>query len=600
MRRRHSSDSRMARRVAPLLIVLGLAVVPITPVAGMAPISASWLKPDGRLINSEVPTIADTDYAIPVDARFVAPTGLDTNPGTLAAPFKTITRAVAASPAGSTIVLRGGTYREQVPALSKKLTIQAYPHEKPWMKGSVVTSGWVADGPRWRLNNWTTEFCRTCVDSRAIDPAYPLAGWPDMVFVNGRPLTQVNTLAQVVGNAFMVDYAANTIHIGVTPVNRMVEASAYAMAFNSFPQSSGTVIRGLGFSQYAPFYNVTQNAMVRVNASNWTIESNTFAYSAHNGLVLYSSQNSVVRNNTFLYTGSTAVGGYQPRQLLIEGNRVAYANQEKFGVSWAIAGIKLGKAQGLTVRDNVIEGNASKGFWCDDGCYDFTVTGNFVRENAQHGIMFELSSKGLVAGNVVVKNATYGLRFDGTNNVRVYNNTLIRNWINLSFWDNTWNNTNPAEILLGITWITGENVVYNNILSNTNATGMPLMNVRDLSVVWKPASVMLAASDNNAWYRTNPALPGVLVEWWETKTVASKFANLAAYRTATGRELNSLGIDGGTNPFFVNETAGNYSLRPDSPAVGAGAPLPADMAAALGLPAGIPVNLGAPLPVAAP
>ena len=47
-----------------------------------------------------------------------------------------------------------------------------------------------------------------------------------------------------------------------------------------------------------------------------------------------------------------------------------------------------------------------------------------------------------------------------------------------------------------------------------------------------------------------------------------------------------------TNPFFVDEASGDYQLKPGSPAIGAGVPLPADIAAAIGVAAGVPVNLG--------
>mgnify|MGYP002145583093 CR=1 FL=1 len=43
--------------------------------------------------------------------------------GTLAAPYKTITKAIGAAAAGDTIVLRAGVYHESL-TLNKKLTIQ--------------------------------------------------------------------------------------------------------------------------------------------------------------------------------------------------------------------------------------------------------------------------------------------------------------------------------------------------------------------------------------------------------------------------------------------------------------------------------------------
>jgi hypothetical protein len=70
---------------------------------------------------------------------------------------------------------------------------------------------------------------------------------------------------------------------------------------------------------------------------------------------------------------------------------------------------------------------------------------------------------------------------------------------------------------------------------------------------------------------------------------------LAAFHSATGQEANGNGIEidnVATNPFFVDEALGDYQLKPGSPAIGAGAPLPANIAAAIGVAAGVRVNLG--------
>lgn len=67
--------------------------------------------------------------------HYVATTGNDTNPGTLASPWKTIQKAVNASAAGSTVFVRGGTYNEKVNftksgnAASGFITLQNYNNE---------------------------------------------------------------------------------------------------------------------------------------------------------------------------------------------------------------------------------------------------------------------------------------------------------------------------------------------------------------------------------------------------------------------------------------------------------------------------------------
>src|SRR4051794_30558614 len=88
----------------------------------------------------EVAAIADTSFPIPIGALFVSDGGSDANPGSLGAPFATIRRALAAAPTGGTIVLRGGVYRESLGTISRRVTIQAYPYEQPWLKGSALAA----------------------------------------------------------------------------------------------------------------------------------------------------------------------------------------------------------------------------------------------------------------------------------------------------------------------------------------------------------------------------------------------------------------------------------------------------------------------------
>jgi hypothetical protein len=129
-------------------------------------------------------TLQDMNYPIPPGAYFVSTTGSDTNPGTESTPFLTLGKAVAMAPPHSTIVIRAGVYRETVTIRGKSLTLQPYPHEQVWMKGSVVVNGWVAEGSCWRKDGWTYQFIPT-QDPRTIDPAFPMVRYPDQVFLDG-------------------------------------------------------------------------------------------------------------------------------------------------------------------------------------------------------------------------------------------------------------------------------------------------------------------------------------------------------------------------------------------------------------------------------
>lgn len=71
---------------------------------------------------------------------YVSPSGNDSNPGTLSAPFQTVNRGVSVLVSGDTLIVRGGTYRESlmrnIPAgtsWDNKVRVAAYPGETVWL-----------------------------------------------------------------------------------------------------------------------------------------------------------------------------------------------------------------------------------------------------------------------------------------------------------------------------------------------------------------------------------------------------------------------------------------------------------------------------------
>lgn len=76
---------------------------------------------------------------------YVSPTGLDTNPGTEALPWKTVSKASGTLTAGQTAYLRGGTYNERFTFANSGtegnyITITAYPNETPIIDGTGLGS----------------------------------------------------------------------------------------------------------------------------------------------------------------------------------------------------------------------------------------------------------------------------------------------------------------------------------------------------------------------------------------------------------------------------------------------------------------------------
>ena len=79
----------------------------------------------------------------------VAPSGNDANPGTPAAPLRTIQRAADLAQPGDVITVHEGVYRERISpprggeSDTKRIVYQAAPGEKVEIKGSEVVKNWV-------------------------------------------------------------------------------------------------------------------------------------------------------------------------------------------------------------------------------------------------------------------------------------------------------------------------------------------------------------------------------------------------------------------------------------------------------------------------
>jgi len=88
--------------------------------------------------------------------RIVSPSGSDSNAGTLYSPLKTIQKAADIAMPGDTVLIRGGTYREQVVlprsgTAASPITFKAYPDETVVLSGGDPIAGWtVHNGDIWK------------------------------------------------------------------------------------------------------------------------------------------------------------------------------------------------------------------------------------------------------------------------------------------------------------------------------------------------------------------------------------------------------------------------------------------------------------------
>ena len=140
-------------------------------------------------------------------------------------------------------------------------------------------------------------------------------------------------------------------------------------------------------------------------ASEWLIEDVESSNNVASGIFL--GDNFTIRHGIFADNGVTGLGGSEIVGGLIEGNIVTgngadaadgeLANGGGMKFTQAIAG-----DEPLTVRQNEVYGNVGIGIWCDIACDGFNVEGNYIHDQEDRGIMYELSSNATIRDNLIV------------------------------------------------------------------------------------------------------------------------------------------------------------------------------------------------------
>jgi hypothetical protein len=501
--------------------------------------------------------VGQAEYAVPEGAVFVSPSGSDAGPGTEAAPWRTIAQAVAAAPNGGTVVIREGSYTENVTVpREKRLTLQAAPREAVWLDGSRVTSGWVPDGDDWRLNGWTAQFDHSptytpgAPDGRSpgwgfVNSAYPMAAYPDMVFVDGEPLRQVGSRAAVVPGTFYVDDRGDRLYLGTDPTGRTVRASTLAVGLTI--RGAGSVVRGIGIQRYAT--PVPEKGALRSLAADVTIENVVIRDNATQGMYVGGQGLGVrntIRNVTAERNGMLGIESSFSDGLVVHRVRATGNNTERFNQAPVSGGMKICSARDLTVTDSVFADNLGTGLWFDESVHGTTIARNDILRNTGHGLSYEISAQALIADNLVVGNGDSGMKINNASRMEIWNNTVLDNggrqlWVvqdsrvasNRSTPGHDPRRPNPDPT---VTWLLGPVTIANNVIGGRTSAGC-LLCAQDTSLRRTPAQIGLTV-DGNVYTRPSATSPGWIATWPAGSSSSRTFATLAALTAATGQEVN--------------------------------------------------------------
>ncbi|GAA2737155.1 hypothetical protein GCM10009867_23250 [Pedococcus aerophilus] len=576
--------------VVGLTLALVAGIAPWSPTGAQSPASAAT----GRRADtggSVAPGVAR--YPYPGGAIFVSPSGNDAAPGTSSRPVRTIARGIQLSPSRGTVVLRGGTYHESV-TIFKTVTLQSYPGEAVWLDGSVPISGWTKVGSVWRHNGWTPRFdssptyTKGAADGTApgwgfVNPAFPMAAHPDMVFRDGVSQRQVKSLSLVKPGTFYLDTATSQLYVGSDPSGAAMRGTDLAKALSV--RAPDVLIRGFGIRRFGN--SVWHMGAITLESPRNALANMVIDQMATTGVAAIASD-IVLNQVSVLRSGLLGVHASTADRLRVLNSRLVGNNAERFNTAPVSGGIKVGRLRTITVSGTTISANWGHGFWADQSVYDTRLLHNNIESNQGTGVFLEISSLAVVVDNLIGRNTGNGIKVNNTSNVRIWNNTIVANHRELNIvadsrlasntsWGHDPRRPDPDPTM---TWVLGPVQVRNNVIGLARG-GNCLTCVEDYTFR-RSAEQIGVTTGGNIYNRPAGSTPTWTHVWSSGRTNPYVFTGLGSFQRATGQDRTSVSYEHGP----VVTLSGKLTPGARTKGAAIAAPLPADLAKLSGLTAG--------------
>ena len=518
--------------------------------------------------------VADHNYPVPAEnVLWVAPDAAADGDGSRNKPFNTINAALSKARDGTTIILKSGIYREPHFFITRnRITLQAEPHGEVWLKGSdiVPAARFEKEGGLWKVTGDFQNFCHVCTVN-ANPSKEGVAAYPEQVFINDRPLTQVGSKAEVKAGTFYVEdqtptttlepdnnlsgyrlgaQDAITYYLGSDPNQGTVEISERARAFTA--TGKRLTIRGINIAHYAPHQSWALKGDPRlgdfsgpvalsINGDDSIMQDGIIAQNSNTAVFVDKARRVRLKNLRAIDNGATAIGMNRAHGSSIEdsyfrNNNTAGNLMADCGAYCTIGHAKITHARDTIFRGNIVDDSGDiayrpPAYWCDEGCINTKITNNFFT-GVSTAMMYEVCDSGILASNIV-ENSDSGIYLAGSSNSRIYNNTFSRvfNPLNLKeepriggcnyYKNGRCLSEEPWSKEQGLSWDTTDLQVYNNILSSRKMQGTD--GYRAIPVRTEGyddpdggriySNDMFRGMDYNAYYRSDLAREPYLMNW---------------------------------------------------------------------------------------
>lgn len=334
--------------------------------------------------------------------------GNDSNSGTKTAPLKTIGASVKMAltnndgNVGSKVIINPGTYRESVVIGSTKkstalpITFEAATNGTVFVSGADVISGWTAYKGSSTIYeaSWPYNFPVCPAQAPPAPAQQQIVLEPEMLIVNGIPLTQVLTLASMLPGTFYVDSAHALIYMYPPAGTNVASATVETAARSSIWQISGqseVVVRGLTF-QYANSCPQSAAVMVGGNATNILFDSDVIQWNNAMGIDFSTVEKFTVQNTIANSNGQVGFASHEVKNSLWQNNMANYNNwrgaQGAF-YTWDTGGTKWMWDHSGSYKNFVSNFNQANGVAWDTDNENVTFASGVSAMNLVNGIQIE-------------------------------------------------------------------------------------------------------------------------------------------------------------------------------------------------------------------
>ena len=459
--------------------------------------------------------------------------GSDSNNGSQTSPLKTIGAASSMAMTnnhnsiGSRIIINPGTYRESV-ALSYSVkdtslpvTFEAATNGTVIMSGATVYTGWATYSSNKNIytNSWTNNYpiCSTI----AICPTQQeIMMHQELVAVNGKLLTQVLSLGQMVQGTFYVDNSGQQIYVwpaaGTNMSSATVEVATEPTIFK-INSKSNIVIRGITF-QYANSCHFTPAVFVSGSSTNILFDTDTFQYNNGQGLnITYPTTYFTVQNSVAVHNGDSGFQDQQTKYGLWQSDTTSYNNWRGAQAGYYAcntSGYHASLDHMSTVNNLTTTFNQTYGIHWDTDNANITASAINATSNQMTGIFIEKNEGPISISKSYICNQTQttgvgGLVLRNSEQVSLSNSAIINN---LTAQLMVIGQAGGIEVTNWETGVTTNLVTQNftntgNVIEGSSSTQQVFQDAYLTGSDWTTFQTTLKSSNNTWWNAYNLLTP---------------------------------------------------------------------------------------------